>query len=333
MMKIKTFISKAYLLIVLLLSIIFFSIFTDTFLSVHNLTNIFIQNVYVVIATMGIAMVMIAGGVDMSVSYEMGLVSCVCGALLQYTSIPTGIIILIGLGLGVILGMVNGLITITLKVHPMVATLATMSIYQGIVYVFCDGKTYYGFPDSFKALGQMYLFGWLPVSVLIMLGMFFIAYIVLNKTYYGRNTYALGGNEEAARMAGISTVFMRVTTFMVSSVFIAAGAIMLTSRTGSASPSIASDAVFTCISACVLGGISFTGGEGNIANIFISVMILGVFSNGMQMMGLSIYSQYITKGVLLALAIAFDNAQKKHHAVDLAKNTLSTTRIANKKES
>lgn len=324
----KKMINKFYLPIVLVIVIIFFSFVTDSFFSIHNLTNIFVQNAYVVIATMGIAMVMIAGGVDMSVSYEMGLVSVVAGKMLQYSGLPVAVIILISLALGALLGFINGVITIKLKVHPFVATLATMTIYQGIAFVYSNSMTFYNFPDAFKAMGQKYLFGWLPVSVILMFAMFLIAYIMLKKTYFGRYIYAIGGNEEAARLAGINTRVVRVGGFVIASVFIAMAALVLTARMGTGSPSLASDAVFTCISACVLGGISFTGGKGNVANMFLSVMILGVLSNGMQLMGLSTYSQYIMKGVVLVIAIAFDNYQKNSHQKELANQTKETEKIA-----
>lgn len=319
---------KFYLPVVLLLAIVFFAITTNTFLTVHNLTNVFLQNSYLVVATMGIAIVMISGGADLSVSYQIGFVSVVVGRLLQYSNLPIFLIILIGLGVGLVLGLVNGLLTTLLHVHPMVATLATMTIYQGVAFVFCGGLTFYGFPDAFKFIGQGQVFNWLPICVVIMVVMFVVAYILLTKTYLGRNIYSLGGNEEAARLAGINTNITRVIAFGISGVFVAVAAIMLTSRIGTASPGIASDAVFTCISACVLGGISFSGGSGNIPNMFLSVMILGVISNGMQLMGLSTYSQYIMKGVVLVLAIAFDNFQKKRHQQELANETKTTVRAS-----
>lgn len=326
--KLKMVINKFYLPILLVLVIIFFAFTTDSFFSIHNLTNIFVQNAYVVIATMGIAMVMIAGGVDMSVSYEMGLISVVAGKMLQYSGMPVALIVVISIAVGALLGFINGYITIKLKVHPFVATLATMTVYQGIAFVYSGSMTFYGFPDSFLAIGQKYLFGWLPVCVILMVVMFLIAYFMLKKTFFGRYIYAIGGNEEAARLAGINTKLIRVGSFIVASVFIAIASLVLTARAGTGSPSLASDAVFTCISACVLGGISFTGGAGNVANMFLSVMILGVLSNGMQLMGLSTYSQYIMKGVVLVCAIAFDNYQKGSHAKELANETKGTEKIA-----
>jgi ribose/xylose/arabinose/galactoside ABC-type transport system permease subunit len=324
--RIGKFLNRFYLPLLLVLVIMLFSLITDSFFSVGNLTNIFLQNSYLVVATMGIALVMISGGADLSVSYQIGLVCVVVGKLLQFSSLPFGIVIGIGLLLGLALGAVNGLITTTLRVHPMVATLATMSIFQGIAYVFCGGATFFGFPDGFKFIGQGYLFGWLPMCVIIMVGSFVVAYILLTKTYLGRHIYSLGGNEEASRLAGINVVLVRMLAFTISGAFVATAAMMLTSRIGTAMPNIAADAVFTCISACVLGGISFNGGAGNVANMFISVMILGVLSNGMQIMGLSTYSQYIMKGSVLALAIAFDNYQKNAHIRELAASTTKTVK-------
>lgn len=324
----RSFLYRFYLPLVLVLAIVFFSITTDTFLQVSNLTNIFLQNCYLVVATMGISIIMISGGADMSVSYQIGLVSVVVGKLLQFSPLPVWLTIVIGLLLGMLLGVINGLITTTLRVHPMVATLATMSVFQGIAYVFCGGSTFYGFPDSFKLIGQGYLFGWLPISVIIMVVVFLIAYLMLTQTYLGRMIYSLGGNEEAARLAGINVRAIRIIAFVISGLLVAVASMMLTSRIGTASPGIAADAVFTCISACVLGGVSFNGGSGNIPNMFLSVMILGVLSNGMQLMGLSTYSQYIMKGTVLALAIAFDNYQKKQHLKALANESRETVKAA-----
>ncbi len=328
MKKVGHFINRFYLPIVLILAIVFFTIVTDTFFTAGNLINILVQNAYVVVATMGISMVMIAGGVDMSVSYEIGLISVVGGKMLMNSGVPVVLIIIIMIALGALLGFLNGFFTVSLKVHPFVATLATMTIYQGIAYVYSGAVNFYNFPDAFKAIGQKYLFGWLPICVLVMVGMFLIAFFMLRKTYFGRYIYAIGGNEEAARLAGINTRWIRIGGFMVASVFIAVATIILTARTATASAGIAADAVFTCISACVLGGISFTGGKGNVANMFLSVFILGVLSNGMQLMGLSTYSQYIMKGVVLLIAIAINNLQERNHQRELANQTKETHRAA-----
>lgn len=310
MESIKIILSKCYLLLVLILLMIMFSILSPVFFTPVNLTNVLVQNAYVVIATIGIALIMISGGADLSVSYQIGLISVICGYFLMNTKVPTGIVVIMGVALGVLLGFINGILTAMLKVQSIVVTLATMTVFQGVAYVICGAKTFYNFPDSFKRIGQSYIGGVLPICVIIMVVMFLLAYFILNKLHTGRYIYAIGGNEEASRLAGINTKMVRIIAFSLSGFFLGVASVVLTSKIGSASPSIASDAVFVCFTACVLGGISFRGGEGNIVNIFFSVLILGVLSNGMQLIGLTIYSQYIVKGILLIIAIAFDQYQK-----------------------
>jgi ribose transport system permease protein len=307
--KFLEILNRFYLWIVLIVAILFFSIASPAFLTWRNLTNIFVQNTYLIIATIGIMLIMISGGADLSVSYQMGLASVVMGKMLK-SGVPTVWVVITGLAVGIFLGFINGYFTVLLKVHPMVTTLATMTIFQGVAWVISGQLAFSGFPESFKWIGQHYFFGLIPVSFVIMLVMVALAYFMLNKTYFGRYIYALGGNEEAARLAGVNTKKMRILTFVVSGFFVGVATIVFTSRMGSAAPGLASEAMFTCFSACVLGGISFRGGEGKVGGVVLGVFIFGVLSTGLQLIGLSIYTQYIVKGILLVAAIAFDNFQK-----------------------
>ncbi|MDF2514027.1 MAG: transporter permease [Herbinix sp.] len=309
MISVRRILEKYYILIVLLAVLIFFSIAAPRFFTLLNLTNILVQNSYLIIATIGIAMIMISSGADLSVSYQIGLVSVILGKLLTIWHVPVPVSILIALVVGGLLGSLNGFFAVKLKVHPMVATMATMTIYQGIAYVASNSETYFDFPATFKFVGQGYI-GIIPICVILMIVSVIIGYLLLNKTYFGRYIYALGGNEEAARLGGINTKAIRIIAFIVAGVFVAIASVVLTARTGSASAGIAVDAMFTCFTACVLGGISFSGGGGNVLNVVLSVLILGMLGNGMQLMGLSIYSQYVAKGILLVGAIAYDNYQK-----------------------
>lgn len=305
----KKLLFKYYLWFVLAFVIIFFAIASPYFFTAVNLTNIFVQNTYLVIASMGIAMVMVSGGADLSVSYQMGLVSVSVGIMLTVLQWPVWICVVLGLGIGALMGFINGVVTVLLKVHTMVTTLATMTIYQGLAFIIADSKTYFNLPESFKAIGQKYI-GAVPICVIIMIVLVVLAFLIMNKSYFGRHIFALGGNAEAARLAGINTNVIRVLGFIMAGLFVAAGSIVITSRSGSASATISVDAVFTCITACILGGISFQGGSGSIIGVFVGVMILGVLANGMQLVGLTIYHQYIVKGIILVAAIAFDNYQK-----------------------
>lgn len=309
MKHVRKVLEKYYILIVLILVGVFFSIAAPNFFTLRNLTNIFVQNSYLIIATIGIAMIMISSGADLSVSFQIGLVSIVAGKVLTQMGLPTPVGIILGLLTGMACGFINGFCTVTLKVHPMVTTMATMTIYQGIAFVSSNSETYFNFPVAFKAIGQGYI-GPIPICSIIMVVCVLVGYIMLTKTYFGRYIYSLGGNEEAARLSGINVKLVRVLAFVISGLFVGIAALVVTARTGSASAGIATDAMFTCFTACVLGGISFSGGGGNVLNVVLSVFILGMLSNGMQMMGLSIYAQYIAKGVLLIVAIAYDNYQK-----------------------
>lgn len=305
----RVFVEKFYILILLIISIIFFSIAAPRFFSVLNLTNILVQNSYLIIATIGIAMIMISSGADLSVSYQIGIVSIVLGKLLTKINVPVVLAIIIALVLGAFLGSVNGFCAIKLKVHPMVATMATMTIYQGLAYVSSNSETYFNFPEAFKKIGQGKI-GPIPICVILMIIAVIIGWFLLNKTYLGRYIYSIGGNEEATRLAGVNTLKVRMLIFIVAGLFVGVSAIVLTARTGSASAGIAADAMFSCFTACILGGISFSGGGGNVLSVIFSVLIIGVLSNGIQLMGGSIYVQYIVKGVLLVAAIAYDNYQK-----------------------
>jgi ribose transport system permease protein len=301
---------KYYLLCVLFLAMAIFGLTSDKFLSVSNLTNVFVQNAYVIVATVGISMIMIAGGADLSVSYQMSLVSIVTCIFMLQVQLPVWLCVLIGIATGAALGFVNGFFSNILNVHTMVVTLGTMTIYQGIAYMISGSKSYFNLPTSFKAIGQQYVFG-IPICVIIMFVMVLLASFILNKTYFGRYIYAIGGNKEAARLGGINVKFVSVAAFMVAGVFLAVAGIILTARTGSANAGMATDAVFTCITGCVLGGISFAGGEGKVSNVVIAVLILGVLANGMQLVGMGIYPQYIAKGIILLAAIGYDTYQKK----------------------
>ncbi len=307
--SIRRIVEKYYLFILLALSIIFFAIAAPRFFTVLNLTNILVQNSYLIIATIGIAMIMISSGADLSVSFQIGILSVLLGKLMTKASVPVVPSLLITLAVGALLGSVNGLCAIKLKVHPMVATMATMTIYQGIAYVWSNSETYFNFPAAFKKIGQGYI-GPIPICVIIMLVAVAIGYFILNKTYFGRYVYSIGGNEEATRLAGVNTKKVRLLIFLTAGLFVAVSAIVLTARTGSANASIAADAMFSCFTACILGGISFSGGGGNILSVIVSVLVIGVIANGIQMMGGTIYTQYIVKGVLLVGAIAYDNYQK-----------------------
>ncbi len=289
--------------------IILFSLLSPYFFTVQNLTNILVQNSYVIIAAVGLSFVMISGGIDLSVGYQMSVVGVVTAVCMMWLNIPVPLAIAIGISCGVALGFINGMASITLKVHSLIVTLGTMTIFQGLSYIISNQSAIINLPPEFKFIGQGYLFGWLPVSVLLMLVCVGVASFILNITAFGRTIYAIGGNEEASWLTGISVNKVKVITYSLCSFFVAVAAIVLFARSGSAASSTGPGTEFTAITAAVLGGISFKGGEGRMLGLVTGVLILGVLSNGMQLVGLNTYAQYIVKGLVLLAAVGFDTWQ------------------------
>ncbi len=294
---------------VLILIVLIFTIIEPRFFNLGNIVNILVQNAYIAIATIGMSFVIIGGGIDLSVGYQISLVGVIATISTQWFHLPVPVAVLIGLVLGLALGFLNGYLSVKLKVHPMVVTLATMAIFQGISYMITKSNSIYGLSTEFKFLGQGKLLG-IPVSIIVMVAVLILATVFLNKTYLGRYVYALGGNSEASRLAGVNINTIRIMTFVICSFFVAIASILLVSRSGSTNSSVGAGTEFTCITAAVLGGVSMAGGEGKVWRAFVGVIILGVLSNGMQFIGLGVYPQYIAKGIILMAAISFDTYQK-----------------------
>lgn len=301
---------KYAILLVLVGIIIFFSILSPHFLTQQNLTNVFVQQSYVIIAAVGLAFVMISGGMDLSIGYQMSLVGVSTAALMKWYNMPIYLSIIIGLLLGVLLGLFNGYAAVKLKVHTLIVTLGTMTIFQGLSYIVSRQSVILNLPPSFKFIGQGYVFGFIPFSVILMVITVLFASFILNKTYLGRYIYAIGGNEEATRLAGVNVTFIKMIVFALCGFFVAISAIVLFARSGSAASSTGPGTEFSCMTAAVLGGISFKGGEGKMWGLVTGVLILGVLGNGMQLIGMGTYAQYIVKGLVLLAAVGFDMHQK-----------------------
>jgi ribose/xylose/arabinose/galactoside ABC-type transport system permease subunit len=307
--KIQSLLRQFIIPLVLILLLALFSVVSPYFLTVQNLTNILVQNAYVVIAAVGLSFVMISGGIDLSIGYQMSVVGVVCAVFMKWFGWPVAPSIVLSVAIGVLMGLTNGIASITLKVHSLIVTLGTLTIYQGLSYIISNQSAIINLPAPFKFIGQGYLLGWLPVSVLLMLACVLVAAFILNITAFGRMIYAIGGNEEAARLSGIPVNGVKIATYALSSFFVALAAVVLFARSGSAASSTGPGTEFTAITAAVLGGISFKGGEGRMLGLVTGVLILGVLGNGMQLVGLNTYAQYIVKGLVLLAAVGFDTWQ------------------------
>lgn len=308
--KLSVDLKKFVLLFILIGLAIVFGIMSPKFLTFNNIMNIITQNSYLIIASIGVALVMISGGTDLSVGYQISVVGVCTAIFMQWLNMPIILSIFLGLVISIVLGSINGFTANKLNMHPMIVTLATMTLFQGISFLISQSKSIYDLAPSFKVIGQGYV-GSIPIPVIIVLVIALIIGVMLKKTYFGRHIYAVGGNPEAAHLAGIDVKKVKLLVFALCGLLVGIAAVVLISRTGSANSSMGPGTEFNAITACVLGGVSFIGGEGDIDGVVIGVLILGVLSNGMQLIGLGIYIQYVAKALILIAAIAFDTYQKQ----------------------
>jgi ribose/xylose/arabinose/galactoside ABC-type transport system permease subunit len=286
-----------------------FSLTSPYFLTVRNLTNIVTQNTYFVIVAIGLAFVMIGGGIDLSVGYQMSLVGVVTAMLMVVYQIPVWVAVLIGLLLGTSLGLLNGLIVTSIRIFPLIATLATAAIFQGVSYLITRAETFRDYPASFLVLTKEKALG-IPVDVWLALGVTVLATLVLNEFVYGSRVLALGGSEEGSRLAGINTRWIKISTYTLCGFLTAVGTMVMLSKANTVNSSFGPGTEFICLTAAIVGGISFMGGEGSIPALVAGVFTLAIVGNGMQLAGWGTYAQYIARGLILLGAVAFDEYQR-----------------------
>jgi ribose transport system permease protein len=309
--RFRAAVGKYAILLVLVGIVALFSAVSPQFFTWQNLSNILVQQSYVVIAAVGLAFVMIGGGMDLSIGYQMSLVGVTTAALVKWYGLPLWPSVGLGLALGSGLGFLNGWAANKLRVHTLIITLGTLTVFQGASYIVSRQSVILNLPPSFKYLGQGWILDTVPFSVVLMIAAVLAAGFVLDRTWFGRHVYAIGGNEEAARLSGVDVQGVRLAVFAICGFFVSIASMVLFARSGSASSSTGPGTEFSCMTAAVLGGISFKGGEGKMWGLVTGVFILGILGNGMQLVGMGTYAQYIVKGLVLLAAVGFDTWQKE----------------------
>ena len=297
--------------ILLGLLILVFSILSDRFFTPLNLTNILVQNVHIAICATGVFMIMVSGGCDLSIGYQMSVAAVLVAKLLSNGSVGVVPAILLGIAICVALGCFNGVMSIALNSQPMIVTLGTMAIFQGISFLISGSKTYHNLSRSFMYLGQGKIFGKIPLNAVIALVIIVIVGIILNRTHIGRKIYAVGDNPEAAKLAGLNVAKIKILVFTCAGILVGISAILLAARSGSADSSTGTGIEFTGIIACVLSGVALKGGEGTLWKAIVAVFVLGVLSNGMQLINLGTYPQYIAKGIIMLVSLYLSNKTAK----------------------
>jgi ribose transport system permease protein len=302
---------KYTVMFVLLILMVLFSFSSPYFLTVRNLNNIIVQNTYFIIVAIGLSFVMIGGGIDLSVGYQMSLVGVVTAMMMVVYGLPAWVAILVGLLLGSILGFINGLIVSNIKIFPLIATLATSIVFQGFSYLISKANTFRSYPSEFLMLTRGNIFG-IPFDVILALVLAIIVGIVYSHTVFGFRLMALGGNEEATRLTGINIRRMKITLYTLCGLFTAIGTMVMISKANTTNSSFGPGTEFIVLTAAIVGGISFMGGEGNIPALISGVFILAVIGNGMQLAGWGTYAQFIVRGVILLGAVTFDEYQRRN---------------------
>lgn len=305
--KLSLMISNVALVIMLLLSLLIFSVFSDKFFTQLNLTNILVQNIHVSVLATAVLILMVSGGVDLSIGYQISVAAVIIAKLMSANNMPVWLAILIGIAACVLMGILNGVLAIKLKSHTMIISLGTMAIFQGLSYLISESKVYYNLPKSFMYIGQGRLFGWLPFNAIVLIVILLVVGYILEKTYIGRHIYSVGDNPEAARLAGLNVNKIRIVAYVIGGILVGISAVLLAARSGSADSTMGPDLTFSGITACVLAGVALKGGEGTLWKVIIAVFVLGVLSNGMQLIGLGTYPQYIAKGVIMVVSIYLSN--------------------------
>jgi len=293
-------------LIGLVFIIILLSFLSDSFFTVDNILNLLRQISINALIAFGMTFVILTAGIDLSVGSLLALGSALTAGMLSSGMDPM-LAVFLGLIIGLLLGAFNGIIITKGKVAPFIATLATMTIYRGATLVYTDGKPVTGLSDSalFEMMGKGYFF-WIPVPVIIMIIVFFILYFVLNNTVFGRRVYAVGGNEEAATLSGVKTDRTKIMVYAITGMLAVLAGIILTSRLNSAQPTAGTMYELDAIAAVVIGGTSLMGGRGRITGTLIGALIIGVISNGLNLLNVSSFYQQIVKGAVILFAVMLD---------------------------
>ncbi|TIS57505.1 MAG: ABC transporter permease [Mesorhizobium sp.] len=286
------------------------SLYTPYFLTTNNLMGVFRAFSLTAIMSIGMVMVIVTGGIDLSVGSAMGLASLVT-ALCFDAGYSTGVSIGAGVAVGMVFGLTNGLLITAIGLPPFIATLGTLSIGRGMMYMVTHGvpvtpET----PHAFSLLGQGYL-GPVPVPVVIMLVLMVLFALIMKRTRFGRHVYATGGNEQAARLSGVKTNRVKLAVYMLSSTIASLAGIIGFSRYLTAEPASGFGSELDVIAAAAIGGASLAGGVGSVTGAVIGAALVGVIANGVVLLNINTYAQQAITGGVILIAVSLDVLRNK----------------------
>jgi ribose transport system permease protein len=296
-----------------LVECVVFSLFSPSFLTLTNFVNVTLQIAIYGILAVGMTLIMITGGIDLSIGSVVALVGVVAAILSKKPALPADAMvvaaILAGVALGTAIGATSGSLIARFGIPPFIVTLALMTICRGVVFIVTGGFTEGELPAHFGWLGRGHVW-FMPVPVVIMAALFGAGHVVLDQTAFGRHIYALGGNEEASRLSGIRVRRTKVMVYSLSGLLTGLAGVTLAARLGAGAPNSGLGYELDVIAAVVVGGTSLSGGRGSMLGTLAGTMFIGVLNNGLNLANVDPYTQKIALGLVILAAVWFDQLQK-----------------------
>ena len=293
------------LLTVIVIGSILLGLGTPVFFTRINIENLLYSSTIIAVVAIGEAFVILVGGIDLAVGAVLALSSVLCVGLSQSQGVPVWLSTLIALGIGAAIGFINGLSVTVIKIPPLIATLAMMSVARGIAFIYSGGRNIAPVPTIFVDLQATRFFG-APVVILFTIALGILAHFVLRSTRFGRSVYATGGNAVAARLSGIRTNQVILSAYIISGITAAIGGLMITARLEAGAATAGFGTELTVISAVVIGGVSLLGGEGNVGGVLLGVLLLGLVQNAINLLNVPPNYDYVVSGLVIAAAAGLD---------------------------
>jgi len=290
--------------------IVLFTLFTRAFLTFDNFIVILRQISVIGICAFGETLVVISGGIDLSVGATVALSGVIAAVLAKFLMVPVPLAFLAGAVAGGLCGLLNGLLTTRIRIPPIIVTLGTLTIIRGLAFIVVGGNTVFGMPLSYRLLGRSYI-GFIPIPVIVMIVVFAVFFLLLNNFRFGRHIYAIGSNEEAALISGINVKRTKMAVFALSGLMAGISGAILSSRLDSGQAATAEGLELDVLTAVVLGGVSIAGGRGRLGSVFVGVLIIGILANGMILLNIQHFYQLVIKGVVLLIAVGLDTIRQK----------------------
>ena len=295
-------------LIGLLIIVVTFSLLSPVFWTLPNLLNILQQSSINAIIALGMTLVIISGGIDLSVGPTAAL-SAVLGATLMVAGVPVPLAVMATLGVGALCGVFSGTLVAYAGLQPFIVTLGGLSLFRALALIFTNGNPIFGIPMEFRNLINSTVFG-IPTPIVVVVVIAVFLWVVMNKTPLGEYILAVGGNEEAARVAGVPVKRTKVTVFVISGVLASLAALILIARLGAAEPTIGNLWELDAIAAAAIGGASLMGGKGSIVGTLIGAVILGALRNGLTLLNIQAFYQLLATGLIIIIAMLIDRATR-----------------------